>query len=390
MARDITYRVPFNRPQSAGAELDYIERAVVHGHLAGEGLFARRCAAWLQAELGSERVFMTSSCSAALEMAARLAGIGPGDEVIMPSFTFVSTATAVIRAGGVPVFAEIDPDTLNLDPAAAAAALGPRTRAICPIHYGGVAADMEALGDLALRAGLRVIEDAAHAVGASWRGRPLGSLGDLAGLSFHETKNVQCGEGGALLVNDSSLGAGAELMHNRGTNRGAFERGEVDHYTWVGEGSNYLMGELNAAFLWAQLEQAEALTGTRRLIWQAYYESFEDLEARGVARRPVVPAGCVHNAHVFYLLLGDRAERDALIATLARRGVQAVFHYVPLHSSPAGRRLGRAAGDLALTENLAGRIVRLPLWAGLTPDQVGHVIGAVNGALQPRRRLAVT
>src|SRR5262249_53893527 len=246
-----------------------------------------------------------------------------------------STATAVVRCGGVPVFADIDPETLNLDPLAVANAIGVRTRAIYVIHYGGVAADMEALEELALRAGLTLVEDAAHSVGATCGGRALGSIGRLGTLSFHDTKNIQCGEGGALLVNDPELTRDAEIMHSRGTNRAQFTRGEVDRYTWVGEGSNYLMGQLAAAFLWAQLEHAAAVTDERRAIWQRYFEAFADLEASGAVRRPVVPADCEHNAHIFYLLLPSRGHRDALIAALDELGVQSVFHYVPLHSSPA-------------------------------------------------------
>ena len=374
-------RIPFNRPCSAGAEPDHLRAALSGGRLAGNGDFARRCEGWLRARIGSSAALMTASCSMALEMAVRLAGVRPGDEVIMPSFTFVSTATAVVRAGGQPVFVDVDPATLNIDPAAMADAVGPRTRAACVVHYAGVACDMEAVGEVARKAGLTVIEDAAHAIGASWRGRPLGSIGDLAALSFHETKNLQCGEGGALLVNDPALGGEAEIMHNRGTNSAQFHRGEVDHYTWVREGSNYLMNELSAAFLWGQLERADAVTAERRRVWLTYWDAFSVLEARGIARRPIVPDDCEHNAHIFYLLLGGRAERDALIAALAAAGVQAVFHYVPLHSSPAGRRLGRAAGLLPASDAVSQRIVRLPLWPGLGEARTARVIDAVHAAL---------
>ena len=374
-------RIPFNRPRIVGAEPAHLRAALSGGRLAGNGDFTRRCAGWLRDRLGSSATFMTPSCSAALEMAIRLAGVRAGDEVIMPSFTFVSTATAVVRSGGTPVFVDVDPATLNVDPALAAEAVGPRTRALCVVHYAGVACDMEAIGDLARRAGLTVIEDAAHAIGASWRGRPLGSIGDLAGLSFHETKNLQCGEGGALLVNDPALAGDAERMYNRGTNSAQFHRGEVDKYTWVREGSNYLMNELSSAFLWGQLERAEAVTAERRDLWMTYWDAFSELEARGVARRPVVPDDCEHNAHIVYLLLDGRAERDALIAALAAEGVQAVFHYVPLHSSPAGQRLGRAAGSLPVTEAVSERLVRLPLWPGLGEPRAARVIDAVYAAL---------
>jgi dTDP-4-amino-4,6-dideoxygalactose transaminase len=275
--------IPFNHPQTVGDELMHMDSVLASGRLAGNGRFGRRCGAWLQERVGCGAAFMTPSCSAALEMATRLAGVHEGDEVIVPSFTFVSTATAVLRAGGTPVFVDIDPDTLNLDPGAVAAAVGPRTRAIVIVHYGGVACDMEAIAAAARDAGLAVIEDAAHALGASWRDRPLGSIGHLAALSFHETKNLQCGEGGALLVNDDALIADAERMHDRGTNRAQFARGEVDHYTWICEGSNYLMSELTAAFLWGQFERADAVTAERRALWSAYWDGFEDLEERGMA-----------------------------------------------------------------------------------------------------------
>jgi dTDP-4-amino-4,6-dideoxygalactose transaminase len=376
--------IPFNRPETAGAELAYVQSAIASGQLAGNGEFTSRCAGWLEQRLGCARALMTPSCSAGLDMATRLAGVGHGDEVIMPSFTFVSTASAAVRAGATPVFVDVDAGTLNIDPAAAAAAVGPRTKAIVVVHYAGVACDMEALGELAREHGLALIEDAAHAIGACWRQRPLGSIGDLAALSFHDTKNLHCGEGGALLVNDGALVAAAERMHDRGTNRAQFRRGEVDAYTWIGEGSNYLMSELSAAFLWGQLEQADAVTAKRRALWSRYFAGFAELEARGLARRPVVPEDYEHNGHIFYLLLDDRAERDALIVALAAAGIQAVFHYIPLHSSPAGRRFGRACGDLSATDSVAERIVRLPLSPALGETGADRVIDAVYAALGAR------
>jgi dTDP-4-amino-4,6-dideoxygalactose transaminase len=378
-------RVPFNRPTPAGDELTYIGDAFNRSALAGNGTYGRRCAAWLEGQTGTARALVTASCSAALEMGVRLAGIGPGDEVIMPSFTFVSTATAVLRAGGVPVFADIEPDTLNLDPRAAEAVIGPRTKALIVVHYGGVAADMEALGALAERTGLTVIEDAAHAICARWRGRHLGSIGTVGTLSFHDTKNLQCGEGGALLVNDETLVAQAEVMHGRGTNRSRFERGEIDRYTWVGEGSNYLLGELSAAYLWGQFEHAEAITAARLSVWRRYWDAFADLEARELVRRPIVPLDREHNGHIFYLLLPDRARRDDLIARMAAAGVQTVFHYVPLHSSAAGRRLSRAPAPLPVTDDVSERLVRLPLSAALRDDEVERVIDGVHEALATSR-----
>ncbi|HEY6888079.1 MAG TPA: dTDP-4-amino-4,6-dideoxygalactose transaminase [Solirubrobacter sp.] len=377
----IPERIPFNVPEVHGAEQQYVRHAIDGSPLSGNGAFGRRCANWLEDTTGTAHAFMTASCSAALEMSARLAGVGPGDEVIMPSFTFVSTASAVARCGGRPVFVDVDPETFNVDPRAVANAIGSRTRAISVVHYGGVAADMQAIMDLARRAGLIVIEDAAHSVGASWRGRALGSIGDLGTLSFHDTKNLQCGEGGALLVNEPALVPEAEIMLNRGTNRAQFARGEVDRYTWVGEGSNYLMSELNAAFLWGQFERAEAVTEARRALWRTYWEAFAELEQHGTVQRPVIPDECEHNAHIFHLLLPDRARRDALIAALDEQGVQAVFHYVPLHSSPAGRKLGRDGGSLAVTDDISDRLVRLPLWAGLGEARIARVIASVFTAL---------
>jgi dTDP-4-amino-4,6-dideoxygalactose transaminase len=384
-------RIAFNVPEIHGAELEYVAAAIARGSLSGNNAFARHCAAWLAETTGAAGAFMTASCSAALEMSARLVGVGPGDEVIMPSFTFVSTASAIVRCGGVPVFVDVDPETLNIDPRAVADAITPRTRAISVVHYGGVAADMQALGDIARSAGLPLVEDAAHSLGATWRGQALGAIGQLGTLSFHDTKNLQCGEGGALLVNEPALVPEAEIMHNRGTNRAQFTRGEVDRYTWVGEGSNYLMGELSAAYLWAQLERAEAITAARRAIWDSYWDAFAELEQRGWVRRPVVPDDCEHNAHIFHLLLPDRARRDALIAALDERGVQSVFHYIPLHASPAGYKFGRVAGSMAITDDVSDRLVRLPLWSGLGEARAARVIDAVEAAVShsARQPLAV-
>jgi dTDP-4-amino-4,6-dideoxygalactose transaminase len=305
----------------------------------------------------------------------------PGDEVIVPSFTFVSCANAFALRGFTPIFVDVRPDTLNLDPDAVAAAITPRTRAIVPVHYGGIACDMDRLGELAADERLTLIEDAAHALPADWHGRPLGSIGSLATFSFHETKNVHCGEGGALAINDPMLVQRAEILQEKGTDRSRFMRGEVDKYTWVDMGSSYLMSEVAAAFLWAQLEAIDAVTATRRDIWARYHAAFAELEAGGIVRRPVVPDGCEHSAHVYYLLLPTARERDQLIAGLAARGVHAVFHYVPLHSSPAGRRLGRAVGDMRVTDAVSERLVRLPLWSAMSTDVVEAVIGAVFSAL---------
>ncbi len=368
--------IGFNRPAITGRELLYVTQALEQAHISGDGAFTHRCQALLAAMTGASAVLLTHSCTAALELAARLCALAPGDEVILPSFTFSSTANAVVLSGGVPVFVDIRADTLNLDETLIEAAITGRTRAIFPVHYAGVGCEMDAIMALAARRGLMVVEDAAQALLARHRGRPLGGIGQLGALSFHETKNLISGEGGALLVNDPALLRRAEIIREKGTNRSAFFRGEVDKYTWVDLGSSYLPSDMIAAFLLAQLEQAEPLLAARRAMWAAYHEGFAGLERAGRLRRPVVPADCAHNAHLYYLLLPDLAARTALIASLRARGIQAPFHYVPLHSSPAGRRFGRSAGTLAVTESVADRLVRLPLWHGLEPRQ-HEVIEAV-------------
>jgi dTDP-4-amino-4,6-dideoxygalactose transaminase len=373
--------IPFNRPYMTGNELTYIGRAHANGHLSGEGAFAKGCSRWLQERLGSDRALLTHSCTGALEMAAILSGVGPGDEVIMPSFTFVSTANAFVLRGATPVFVDIRADTLNLDETLVEAAVTERTRAIVPVHYAGVGCEMDAILQVATRHDLLVIEDAAQGILATYRDRPLGAIGQLAGLSFHETKNVISGEGGALLVNDPSLVARAEMILEKGTNRSQFFRGQVDKYTWVDHGSSYLPSEIIAAFLWAQLEQADEITRRRLAIWDRYHAAFADLEAAGHVRRPVIPADVRHNGHLYYLLLPDLATRTAFIAKLRERGVQSVFHYVPLHSSPQGREVGRAVGNLAVTDEMSDRLVRLPLWLGLE-DELDRVIDAVSESVE--------
>ena len=375
-------RIPFNRPYMAGRELEYIRQAHANGRLAGDGAFTKRCSTWLQRATGCERALLTHSCTGALELAALLLDIRPGDEIIMPSFTFVSTANAFVLRGAVPVFVDVRSDTLNIDERGIEAAVTPRTRAIAVVHYAGVACEMDAILEIAARHRLAVVEDAAQAVLASYRGRPLGAIGDLGTLSFHETKNVLSGEGGALLLRDAALVARAEILWEKGTNRSSFFRGEVDKYTWVDIGSSFLPGELIAAFLCAQLEQAEVVTERRRAVWERYYAGFADLERAGRARRPVVPPHCGHNGHLFYLLLPDEAARARTIAALANRGIGAHFHYVPLHSSPAGRRYGRACGSLDATDDAAARLVRLPLWPGIEEvlDEVIDAVRQIAGA----------
>lgn len=373
--------VPFNQPYATGAELGYVEEAIAAGHLSGNGAFTRRCNAWLCERAAVAAALLTHSGTAALEMAAILAGIEPGDEVIMPSFTFVSTANAFVLRGAVPVFVDVREDTLNLDERLLEAAVTPRTRAIVAVHYAGVGCAMDAISAVAARHDLLVVEDAAHGLGASWRERPLGSLGDMAALSFHETKNVSCGEGGALLLRERDWLRRAEVIHEKGTDRCRFLRGEVDRYTWESIGSSYPPSEINAAFLWAQLEAAEWITAQRMAVWERYHEGLAALEAAGRLRRPVVPPDCRHNAHMYYVLV-PCGRRDAFIEELDRRGVNAVFHYVPLHSSPAGARYGRPSGGLTVTDAMSERLVRLPLWVGMEDAQVEHVVASVFEALE--------
>lgn len=361
---------PFNRPYMTGREFVYIAEAYANGVLAGDGTFTKKCHAHLEAACGAAKALLTHSCTAALEMAALLARLAPGDEVIMPSYTFTSTANAFVLRGAVPVFVDIRPDTLNLDETLVEAAITPRTKAIVPVHYAGVACEMDALLAIAQRHGLMVIEDAAQGYGSTYRGRPLGSLGALGCLSFHETKNVISGEGGALLINDAALFERAEIIREKGTNRSAFFRGQVDKYTWVDAGSSYLPGELIAAFLYAQLEKGDDILQRRLGIWEHYHAGLAALEARGWIRRPIIPAHCTHNAHMYYVLLPSLAARQEVIRRMREAGVSPVFHYVPLHSAPAGRRYGRAATTMANTDALSDRLLRLPLWIGVDRDLV--------------------
>jgi dTDP-4-amino-4,6-dideoxygalactose transaminase len=373
--------VPFNRPHATGAEFDYIREAIANAHVSGNGPFTRRCSDHLEQELGVERVLLTHSCTGALEMAVLLADIEPGDEVILPSFAFPSLPNAVALRGGVPVFVDIRSDTLNLDESLVEDAITDRTRALSPIDYAGVGSELEAFSSLARARGLAVIEDAAQGYGASYRGRPLGSQADVACLSFHETKNVMCGEGGALLLNRSDWVERAEIIQEKGTDRSKFFRGEVDRYTWVDLGSSYLVSDIGAAFLWAQLERAHEITAKRVMLWNVYHEALEALEDDGRLRRPVVPEHCSHNAHMYYVLLEKGIRRDDLIAELGEAGVGAVSHYVPLHSSPAGRRYGRVHGSLHVTDDVAERLLRLPLWVRMTADDAAYVVEAIRRAL---------
>jgi dTDP-4-amino-4,6-dideoxygalactose transaminase len=365
-------KIDFNRPSVAGNELAYIREALESYHISGDGVFTKRCHAWLETFIGAPRALLTHSCTAALEMAAMLCELGPGDEVIMPSYTFASTANAVVLRGAVPVFIDIRADTINLDETLIEAAITPQTKAIFVVHYAGGACDMAAIMDIADRHGLIVVEDAAQALMSRYRDKPLGGIGHLAAFSFHETKNFISGEGGALIINDPRFVERAEVIREKGTNRSRFFRGEVDKYTWVDSGSSYLPSDIIGAFLFAQLENADSLLSHRRALWDHYYAGLEDLEAAGLVRRPIVASDCMHNAHLFYLLLPDMVTRTSLIAWLKDRGIMAPFHYVPLHSAPAGIRFCQINGSMRVTDDIAGRLIRLPLWQGMTnePDLV--------------------
>ncbi len=373
--------IPFNRPYMTGKELLYITEAHSGQMLAGDGPFTKRCHGWLEDHSGSCKALLTHSCTAALEMAALLLDIQPGDEIIMPSYTFVSTANAFVLRGGVPVFVDIREDTLNMDEHLIEAAITQRTRGIVPVHYAGVACEMDTIMSIAKRNGLKVIEDAAQGVMASYKGRALGSIGDLGAYSFHETKNVISGEGGALLVNDLELALRAEIIREKGTDRSRFFRGEVDKYTWQEVGSSFLPGELIAAFLWAQLEEADSITQDRLASWQRYHDMLVPLELKGVLRRPIVPDECQHNAHMYYVLLASEIDRQKVLEEFKRNDILAVFHYVPLHSVPAGQHYGRIHGALGMTNIQSERLIRLPLWVGLTEQQQDRVVDVLKTAV---------
>lgn len=362
-------KIRFNYPYKTGKELVYVNDAMQIGRLAGDGDYTKRCHEWLERHTGCYKALLTHSCTAALEMAAILADIQPGDEVIMPSYTFVSSANAFVLRGGVPVFVDIREDTLNLDEQKIEAAITPHTKAIVPVHYAGVACEMDTIMDIAKRHDLLVIEDAAQAIMSTYKGRQLGAIGHLGCFSFHETKNIISGEGGALLINDPKLAERAEIIREKGTNRSKFFRGQVDKYTWVDIGSSYLPGEIIAAFLWAQMEEAENITQRRLAIWDNYHREFEYLESADKIRRPVIPTECMHNAHMYYILLPELDVRIKLIKYLESQSINAVFHYVPLHSSPAGKSFTKTAGELPVTIDLADRLLRLPLWCGLEEYQ---------------------
>lgn len=374
-------RIDFNWPHMTGKELYYIAEAHFHGRLAGDGPFTKKCHAWLEAQSGCNKALLTHSCTAALEMAALLLDIAPGDEVIMPSYTFVSTANAFVLRGAIPVFVDIRADTLNLDENLIEAAISPRTKAIVVVHYAGVSCEMDTIMAIAKKHQLAVIEDAAQGVMAKYKGRALGSIGDLGAYSFHETKNLISGEGGALLINHADFVKRAEIIREKGTDRSQFFRGEVDKYTWQEVGSSFLPGELIAAFLWAQLEDATSITQDRLAHWEFYHELVRPLEINGQLRRPIIPEHCQHNAHMYYVLLSEDINRQHVLNGLKENGIGAVFHYIPLHSSPAGKRYGKTSGELKNTEMLSERLIRLPLWIGITQDQQQHVVDTLTSTM---------
>ncbi|HTY12729.1 MAG TPA: dTDP-4-amino-4,6-dideoxygalactose transaminase [Candidatus Omnitrophota bacterium] len=372
--------IPFNNPYIPEKALAYIKESLEQGHLSGDGCFSKKCSAWLEERIECRKALLTPSGSAALEMAALLADIRPGDEVIMPSFAYPSTANAFVLRGGVPVFVDIRPDTCNLDGSKIEAAITGRTRAIVPLHYAGIPCEMDTIMELAEKHGLLVIEDTAQSVLSHYKRRPAGSIGHLAALSFHETKNLMSGEGGALLINDPRFIARAEILREKGTDRVRYLKGEVDKYTWIDIGSSYLMNELTAALLLAQFEAADETTARRVSLWREYQQAFSQLEKSNKALRPSLPIDCTTNGHIYYLILSGPEERRALIGRLRDDGIEATFHYVPLHSSPAGKKFGCVSGDLSNTDRISGSLVRLPLWPGMEKDQE-RVIAAVVRAL---------
>lgn len=370
--------IPFNKIYLTGNEIEYIRQSHETGNLSGDGVFTGKVSQWLETQTNTKKALITHSCTAALEMAALLAEIQPGDEVIMPSYTFVSTANAFALRGGVPVFVDIRPDTLNIDETLIEAAITPRTKAIVPVHYAGVGCEMDTIMQIAKKYNLLVIEDAAQGIMSTYKGRALGSIGHIGAYSFHETKNIISGEGGAILINDEQFAARAEIIREKGTNRSQFYRGQVDKYTWQDIGSSYLPGEDIAAFLYAQLEKAKQITQMRMDIWNTYHEALEDLEQKGDLRRPIIPVDCQHNAHMYYILLNSLDQRTHLIQQFKKQDIHPVFHYIPLHSAPAGKKFGRAHGEMKHTNRLSECLLRLPLWVGLGKQQneVLKVVGA--------------
>ena len=370
--------IDFNIAPFTGNELEYIKQAVEKHKICGDGEFTKRCSRWLEERTGIPKVLLTTSCTHATEMAALLCDIQPGDEVIMPSYTFVSTADAFVLRGATVVFVDIRPDTMNIDEGLIEDAITERTKAIVPVHYAGVACEMDTIMEIARRHDLKVVEDAAQGVMSTYKGKSLGTIGDYGCYSFHETKNYSMGEGGALLIRDASKIEDAEIIREKGTNRSKFFRGQIDKYTWMNVGSSYLPSELNAAYLWAQLEQAEQINDRRLAIWNHYNEELECLEKQEYIRRPVIPDGCRHNAHMFYIKAKDLDTRTRLITFLKEQGIQAVFHYIPLHTAPAGQKFGRFHGNDIYTTKESEALVRLPLFYSLEDAQVEYIIDKVK------------
>ena len=378
--------ISFNVPLFVGTEMDYVrEAAAVNRKICGDGPFTKRCNAWIEGRFRSQKALLTTSGTAALEMAALLCDLEPGDEVILPSYTFSSTANAFVLAGARLVFVDVRPDTMNIDETKIEAAITERTRVICVVHYAGVACEMDTIMDIARRHGLKVVEDAAQGVMSTYRGRALGTIGDFGCFSFHETKNYSMGEGGALLIRDPENNERAEILREKGTNRSMFFRGQVDKYTWVDYGSSYLPSELNAAYLWGQLENADKINDSRLAAWDEYHRLLTPLAESGRVEIPEIPDGCVHNAHMFWIKLSDIEERTALISFLKDRGIGSVFHYIPLHSAPAGLKFGRFHGEDEWTTRESERLARLPMWYGLESEQVGEVVSAVEEFFDGKR-----
>ena len=370
-------KIPFNIPPYIGTELTYVQQAIDAHKICGDGQFTKNCNQWITDRFGGVRTLLTTSGTTALEMATLLCGLGQGDEVILPSFTFSSTANAVVLTGATPVFVDIRPDTMNIDESLIEAAITEKTKAIMPVHYAGVACEMDTIMDIARRHGLKVIEDAAQGVMSYYKGKALGTIGDFGCYSFHETKNYSMGEGGAVVLTHKEDIEPAEILREKGTDRAKFFRGQVDKYTWVAYGSSYLPSDMNAAYLWAQLQEADRINEDRLATWNAYYEAFLPLAQEGKIALPTVPAECVHNAHMFYVKLRDLEQRTAFIRYLRDRDISSVFHYVPLHSSPAGRRFGRFNGEDVYTTKESDRLSRLPLYYGMTREDRDRVIDAV-------------
>jgi len=370
--------IPFNIPPFTGKETLYIADAITNQKICGDGEYTKRCSKWIQDRTETKKCLLTTSCTHATELAALLVDIKPGDEVIMPAFTFVSTADAFVLRGAIPVFVDIRPDTMNIDEKLIEAAITEKTRAIVPVHYAGVACEMDTIMDIAERHNLVVIEDAAQGMMSFYKGRALGTIGDFGCFSFHETKNYSMGEGGALLIQKEDSIEPAEIIREKGTNRAKFFRGQIDKYTWVDAGSSYLPSDMNAAYLWAQLELADKINDHRRSLWDRYYAGLEELSKEGIIELPVVPEGCIHNAHMFYIKTKDLKERTELINYLGEKNIKACFHYVPLHTAPAGKTFGRFSGEDVYTTKESDRLVRLPMYYQLEEKEVDYIIGQVK------------